>query len=356
MTLVQTRRTARGAGLLLAAGILIAGCGSDSSSDEAAPAAAAEGCPGEEQALYEAAKDEPTLTWYTQHVQASNDAAVAGFKELYPDLDVTVQRLAGADLTTRYSAERTAGTVPASLVVASTTDFLNSGREEGWFETELDLPALEDWPEDAYADGAAKVNITPYFLGYNTDQIDEADAPESWEDLLDPRFSGGGQLSIGDPRTISGYLAMLYMLREEFGDEYLTGLKDQGLTVFASSVPGNQALASGAVSVMIPDVPIVANPLIEQGAPIALVPVSPTTGSENQVVVSTDAPSPCSARLLMNFLMTEDGQKAFNGAEGASVLEDLEGTLPLPEGYITSPEAEANAVKDELVELVGLTP
>jgi iron(III) transport system substrate-binding protein len=355
MTLAKTRRTRRGAGLLLAVGMLVAGCGSDDSTDEGSPAAAGGACPADEQALYEAAKDEPTLTWYTQHVQTSNDAAVAGFKKLYPELDVTVQRLAGADLTTRYSAERTAGTVPASLVVASTTDFLNSGREQGWFETELDLPALEDWPEDFYADGAAKVNITPYFLGYNTDQIDQADAPKSWEDLLHPRFKGG-KLSIGDPRNISGYLAMLYMLREEFGDDYLTALKDQGLTVFASSVPGNEALASGAVSVMIPDVPIVAQPLIDKGAPIALVPVNPTTGSENQVVVSTDAPSPCAARLLMNFLMTEDGQKAFNGAQGASVLEDLEGTLPLPEGYITSPEAEANAQKAELVALLGLRP
>jgi iron(III) transport system substrate-binding protein len=355
MSYKLTRRTRRGGALLVVA-LLAGACGSESSSDDSSAdggaSAADAGCPGDEDGLYEAAQEEPPLVWYTQHVQDRNDAAVEGFQELYPELDVTVQRLAGADLTTRYSAERSAGTVPASLVTASTTEFLTAGKEDGWFETELDLPALADWPEDAYVDGAAKVNITPYFLGYNTDVIDEA--PEGWEDLLDPRFEG--QLSYGDPRNISGYLAMTYMLREEFGEDYLTALADQGLEVFASSVPGNEALASGSVGVMIPDVYVVAQPLIDQGAPIELVPVSPTTGSENQVVVSTDAPSPCAARLLMNFLMTEDGQVAFNGSGGASVLEDIEGTLPLPEGYLTPQETEANAEKDELVALLGLTP
>jgi iron(III) transport system substrate-binding protein len=354
MTLVQTRRGRRAAGLVLAAAMLATGCGSEDSPDESASAAAGGGCPSDEQGLLEAAKNEPALSWYSQHVQTSNDAAVAGFKKLYPDLDVTVQRLAGADLTTRYSAERTSGSVLASLVTASTVSFFVEGREQNWFEPELDLPALEDWPAEAYADGVAKVNITPYFLGYNTELIDEADAPKGWEDLLEPRFKG--KMSIGDARNISGYLAMLHMLRDEFGDDYLTSLKNQDLDVFASSVPGNEALASGATAMMIPDVNVVAQPLIDKGAPIKLVPVNPTTGSENSVTVSTDAPSPCAARLMMNFLMTEDGQIAFNGSGGSSVLGDVGDTIPLPEGYVTPPELEAQADKNELVALIGLTP
>lgn len=306
-----------------------------------------------EQELYDAAQDEPTLMWYSAQIPELDELTIDAFTKRYPGLEVEYLRLASGELTTRYSGERTAGTVPAGLMTAGSPAFFDEGMEKGWFEPELDLPELENWPEEYYADGVARMGILPYYLSYNTDQLSEDEAPKTWEDLTDPSLRG--KIHFGDPRAVPGYLALAYILRDEYGDDYLKGLAQQKLTLVPSIVPGNQTLAAGGSAVLAPNVHSIVAPLVDEGAAIEMVEVNPTTGSEYLSAVSTETKSPNSARLLLNFLLTEEGQAVFNGEGGSSPLGDVGQTIPLPDGYQSPPIEEATAQRAELLGLLGIS-
>lgn len=334
--------------LLLAAG-LVAACGG---SDSQASSEVAQALPPEERQLYEAAQNEPPMTWYTAQIPELDEATIAAFQERYPGLEVEFLRLASGELTTRYSQERTAGSNPAGLVTVADEGFFEEGMAQGWFEPEPELPQLESWPAEFYEGGVARVGILPYYLSHNTQRLPAEAAPQTWEDLLDPALAG--QIHYGDPRSVPSYLGLALILRETYGDDFLRRFGAQNPTLVPSIVPGNQTLAAGGASVLVPNVRSIADPLIAEGAPIAVTEVSPTTGSEYLTAVATGTPSPSTAQLLMNYLLTEEGQAFFNGNGGSSPLGPVGETIPLPEGYVSPPIAEANQVRDELLGLLGI--
>lgn len=340
--------------LVVAGAMLLTACGGGDSGDGDTGNGAASGDYGaEEQELFDAAQDEPTLMWYSAQIPDLDEATIEAFGKLYPGLEVEYLRLASGELTTRYSGERTAGTVPAGLMTAGSPAFFEDGMKKGWFEPELELPELESWPEEYYADGVARMGILPYYLSYNSDQLSGDKAPKTWEDLTDPSLRG--KIHFGDPRAVPGYLALAYILRNEYGDDYLKGLGQQQLTLVPSIVPGNQTLAAGGSAVLAPNVHSIVAPLVAEGAAIEMVEVNPTTGSEYLTAVSTDTESPATARLLLNFLLTEEGQAVFNGDGGSSPLGPVGETIPLPEGYQSPPIKEATAQRGELLGLLGIS-
>lgn len=349
---------------LLATALVLTACGGsgeDGDSEAGSPTSEITTSPTEtstngatEEVAFEAceqAADEPSLTWYTAQVPDQVEAALEAYREKYPDVEVEFLRLASGELASRYSSERDAGSDPAGLVTNSAPGFFEAGMENGWFEGELDLPALEAWPDEAYSNGLALHGLLPYYLSYNTDLVEESEAPQDWMDLTDERWQG--QITIGDPRTVFGYLALFQILRDEYGDEFLSQLGAQGLNTVPSVVPGSETLAAGGTSIMVPNVPIVTEPLAAEGAPIATIPISPTTGSEFESAVATDTDTSNGAKCLYNFLLTEEGQAAFNGEHGSSVLEDI-GSRSIPEGYVTAPFDAAEENEAEILELLGL--
>ena len=83
----------------------------------AAPAAAFEG----EQALYEAARKEKELTWYTAHYNSESAAAVCnGFEKKYPGIKCNYIRTTAQVAYQRLAQDQKAGLAVAS--VFSSTD------------------------------------------------------------------------------------------------------------------------------------------------------------------------------------------------------------------------------------------
>lgn len=319
-----------GPGLLALLVFLAGACGGneESTSSPAASDPATEA----DAALVQAAEKEGSVTWYSvfppEAIQATEDA----FEERYPDISVRTLRLTSGQLTTRYAEERASRAAPADLVSLSDSAFFDEADEKRWFEQQLELPALERWPDEFYGNGRATIGIVPLLLGHNTDEVAEGDVPSGWQDLLDPRWRG--QMIYGDPRASPPYLALAELWRQEYGEEFLSRFATQDPTLVASIVPGSQQLAAGGAILIVPGANTIMSPLIDEGAPIAVTPVSPTTGSEFAAAISTDAPHPNAARLLMNFLLTEEGQAIVNSGGGTSVLGKVsDDTVPLPEGY-----------------------
>ncbi|HIY67170.1 MAG TPA: extracellular solute-binding protein, partial [Candidatus Agrococcus pullicola] len=116
-------RTGASLAVMLASAVVLAGC----ASDEPAPNEAAGPSNSEVDALYEAALEEGSVTWYSS---APNEAPAA-FEEAYPGITVDFVRLPAGQLGTRYAQERDAGAAPGDVVTIADERFIIDARESG---------------------------------------------------------------------------------------------------------------------------------------------------------------------------------------------------------------------------------
>jgi iron(III) transport system substrate-binding protein len=328
---------------------LLTGCGGDEE-----PAASSAPIP-EDQALVKAAEKEGTVTWYSAFPPEAIESTVKAFEERHPDITVKSLRLTSGQVSTRYAEERSSGGSTADLVSLSNSTFFSEAARKGWFEKRLDLAALEGWPKDAYRSGRATVGLLPLGVGRNTSKVGEGEVPSEWSQLADPKWKG--EIIYGDPRSVPAYLALAELWRREYGEEFLKGFAAQDPKMVESVVPGGQQLAAGTGSLIVPGSNTTLNPLIDEGAPLAVQPLAPTTGIEFVAAVSTETKHPNAARLLMNFLLTKPGQAAVNSGGGTSVLGKVsDDTVPLPKGYRPVDPLLEDATKREreLLSLLGI--
>jgi iron(III) transport system substrate-binding protein len=302
--------------------------------------------------IADAAQDEGELVWYTSLPQTTVDAVLEGFTE-ETGIQAESVVLSTSLLTARLASEKESNASTADVVTAADPAFFAEAQGNEWFLPleEGDVPALGDWPSDYLSEDAyALVNIQPAGITYNTDKVSE-DQVDTWEELLDPSLKG--EIFYCDPEIVPTWLAMLKTLREELGEDYVAKLGEQELEFVDSLVPGAQTLAAGSGSVLIPSLASVSKPLTDEGAPLATVFPTPTTGVEQFAGVLDDAPHPNAALVFIDYLLSEDGQTILNKDVGSSPLGDLEGTLPLPEGYEPPDINGAREEQDQLLALIG---
>ena len=70
--------------------------------------------------------------------------------------------------------------------------------------------------------------------------------------------------------------------------------------------------------------------------------------------ISAEAPHPNAAKLLMNYLLSPEGQEAANSPDRVSPVEGTPNTAQLPDGYAEVDLKEADGQKEELFGLLGL--
>lgn len=305
----------------------------------------------EQQTVYDQAKTDPTLTWYSSQDPGLNDAVVAAFQKQYPGVKMESLRLATGPLGTRYAQERQAGAVTAGVVTLADPNFVDQGLAAGWFETvdRTSLPGLARLPDRFFDRGVATTGVNVLGVAYNTTEVQNP--PRTWQDVLDPQFRG--HILLGDPRNVPSYVALARILDEKVAPDYLASLAAQQPTVVDSMVPGTQQLAAGEAALAVPNVLSVVGPLKDKGAPIDFV-VQPTTGVEFATMISAGGASPNAAKLLYDFLLTDAGQQAFNGSTGASPIGAIGTTAALPAGYVDPAIRQLPAVRADLLKQLGL--
>lgn len=344
----HSTRTVRGRRMIapLALGVaalLLASCSAGTTADPEAAEAAAEN------PLYESAREEGSLTWYTSLDTGTAEATIETFQEAYPGVTVQLQRLTTGQITARYSEERTAGSSPADVVTVGDPGFFEAAREKDWFETDPELPALEDWPADYYNDGVALLSMIPLGITYNTNQVDSP--PKTWEDVLDSEYTG--KIQLGDPRNVPAYLQLYALLLDEYGDGFLADLAAQKPTIFPSIVNATQTVASGGALLATPGTNPTTLVVKAEGAPIDFVALSPTVGVEFYSAIAKKSQHPNAGALFTDFLLTPEGQEAVS-VNTVSPLEDIPGTQPMPEGYQRIETATAQKQLAVIVKELGI--
>ncbi|HEV8615398.1 MAG TPA: extracellular solute-binding protein [Methylomirabilota bacterium] len=271
----------------------------------AVPAHAFEG----EQQLYEAAKKEKPLTWYTAHYNSETAAAVCNaFEQKYAGLKCNYVRTTAQVAYQRLSQDMKAGLAVASVI--SSTDVSHYGRmkKDGWLVayrpkniTEL-IDAFKSFndPDGTYVATAAGLVL----ITYNTSVVSAKDAPKKWTDLLDPRWKG--KVSIGHP-GFSGYVGTwVVQMNKLYGWDYFKKLELNKPRI-GRSINDTVTMLNAKESWVAAGPSATTLESIDKGNPLAL--VYPEDGAILMVSptgILKNAPSPNAAKLFEEYLLSKD--------------------------------------------------
>ena len=265
-------------------------------------------------ALIEAARREGKVVWYsTLIVDQSLRPLAAAFEAKYPGVKVEYLRQNSSDIVRRIMAETKAGSPQADVFDGNSAlqPLKQAGRGLKWLpESAKAYPAGYVDPEGYW--GAN--HVTYISIAINTDLVPKAQRPKTFDDLLDPRWKGKMVWStapdIGTAASFTGNV--LAVMGQDNGMAYLRKLAQQNVVASLSSTRQilDQTMAGEyAISLQAWNHHVLISAL--KGAPVAWIPLDPVPSTASITAMTTNAPHPNAGKLLMDFVLSEEGQKIF---------------------------------------------
>ena len=178
--------------------------------------------------LYEEAKKEGTLSWWTAHYeQKAAETMRDAFKAKYPGIEVQLIRQTAQELNRRLSQELSANlhtvdvwdsTVEEHYVEWKSKGVLQQYRPVGIDKIPNEFQKLET-ADDYWQLGALGFVL----INYQTQKVSASEVPKKWKDLLDPKWKG--KIQVGHP-NFSGYVGnWVLAMNDKFGWQYFEDLK-----------------------------------------------------------------------------------------------------------------------------------
>ena len=285
----------------------------------AAPAGAAD------PAMIAAAQKEGQVTWYTTQITNQfGRPAMDAFQKRY-GIRVNFVRADSIELAARVLNEAQAGRLQADVFdgTATAPAVKRSGLALKW------LPdRAKQWPQE-YRDAEeywVATNIFVHTPAYNTNLVPKGSEPQSLRDLLDPKWKG--KMAWAIHATSSGALGFIGVVLAELGEgpgkAYLRELAGQDIIQLGSSA---RTVVDQAIAGEYPVVLQIFNhqPVISarRGAPIDWIPMNPAMAVLSVAGVTKDAPHPSAAKLLVDFLISDEGQKLFRDSDYIPAAPDI---------------------------------
>ncbi|RSZ63914.1 extracellular solute-binding protein [Corynebacterium hylobatis] len=291
-----------------------------------------------------AASEVTTLTVYTSEPEEKVDEINAAFMAANPDIEVEVYRAGTGDLTARIAGEKQSGDIEADVLWAADAATFETYKAAGDLAELQDVDTSDLIEEAVDAEGFyVGTRIIPTVIAYNTDVIDEADAPQSWADLVDPQYAG--QLVMPDP-AVSGaaaFNASVWKNDSQLGEDWINALGENQPMIAQSNGPTSQEIAAGGHPVGVV-VDYLVRDLAGAGSPITA--VYPTEGAPyitEPAGVFEDSDQKEAAERYISFLLSEEGQQIAVDQAYLPVREDVgtpEGTPALADIALMTPDLQ----------------
>jgi iron(III) transport system substrate-binding protein len=262
-----------------------------------------------ERLLYEGAKKEGKIVWYTSLTIYKEMAKF--FEAKYPGVSVELYRAPAVNLASRILSEAQAKryivdaieTTPGSLMLVRDNKLL----------LPYTSPHLADYPEGSKDKASGGLFYTTVDresyagIGYNKNAIAGADVPKNFDDLLKPALKG----KMGISNEEIGTRVVGAMLKEK-GDGFVRKLAGQDIKQYALPALGlNELVVSGEVPVTFTAVDSNVRLAAARGAPVAWLPgdLVPTNAGSLAAFLHTQHPH--AALLFIDFMIGPEGQKLF---------------------------------------------
>jgi iron(III) transport system substrate-binding protein len=275
------------------------------------PAAAADA------ALVAAAQKEGRVTWYTtQIVNQFAAPAAAAFEKKY-GIKVDYVREDPNEVVLRIWSEGKAGQMQADVFDSAPVfaGVNKVGLVAPWLPDEARRLPPEDYDPQGYWTATNFYVLTPAF---NTRLVPKGSEPRTFADLLDPKWKG--HMAWCSQPTVSGapglIAVVLASMGEDKGMDYLRRLAAQNIADLGVSAREvlDQVIA-GEYSVALQTFNNHSVISAAQGAPVAWIPMNPSFAYFSVVGLTKGAPHENAAKLLIDFLLSEEGQRLYRDAD-----------------------------------------
>ncbi|MDP2937072.1 MAG: extracellular solute-binding protein [Dehalococcoidia bacterium] len=277
----------------------------------AANAPAASPTPSEAEAaarLYEAAKKEGQVMAYSVGTITQLEAIAAAFEKKYPGIKASSFTGTNEAIVDKLLTEARAQKPIGDLIVKINFSDIYALSKEGVLDQYLS-PELKNFDKQSYdPQGLYTIvdNIVE-LIEYNTKAIPKEQAPKSYQDLLKPEFKG--KLGL-EASAVPWFTGMLRIMGKEKGLEYMKKLAEQKPRLVSGHTTLHKLVVSGEIPVAVYMHQF--NPVTDKAAGMPIEWVDPEEVTPTQPLVTTLAkksPHPNAARLLTDFLLSEEGAK-----------------------------------------------
>ena len=262
---------------------------------------------------------------YSSMQEAQLQAIEQAFEAKYPGVDMEYYYAGGGKLVTKMTTEaQDGGQIASDLVWLGDPSDYEVFKKNGWLEPyvspETDHIAKEYMdPEGYYTAGRLVTMGIAWFIG-----VDEADAPKTWNDLLDPKWQN--QFIMTDPSQASTtkYWMAAMMQSEKYGPEFFKKLRENGVELESGTTATHNRVADASYQVGICLDYVSAN-LIAEGSPMAFhYTTEDVITMTSPVAIIKGCANPDNAKLLMDFILSKEGQEVLVANNLVSVRDDVE--------------------------------
>lgn len=315
---------------LAGAVLLLSACGAPNPAEPGEPEAGGHFLPaGITEEDVAAAQEEGQVAYYTASQEKDEQAITSVFEKEY-GIEVIIQRQSSGPTYELIRAEADAGQDLFDVVTVCNVALSNQMGVDGVLANLDDLglhPDADTWlpgSQDENRFWAYSTVLLPGTIFWNNKLVSEADAPKTWEDLLDPKWAGG-KIASNTAESGGSSIETFYSVWKAYGPEYWDDLAAQGLVFYSAGQQTVQAVQTGERPVG-----IVADTAVGFSDPnISMVSPEPVLLAGCPQSVSAEPQHAAAAKLFHAWYTSTEGQKTVGEVRGAY---SARGDVPVPAG------------------------
>jgi len=261
-------------------------------------------------ALIEAAKKEGKCAFYTAMDLAFAERLGKMFEIKFPGIAVRVERSGAERVFTRIGQEYSSNIRAVDVVNTADAAHMIVWKRNGWLAPYLPQEVAQHF-DKAYYDPDAfhvttRILVSP--IAYNTKLVKAEDAPKSFADLLDPKWSG--KMVKAHPAYSGTIMNSTFQIVRDLGWSYLEKLAKQNVMQVQSATDTPKRVALGERAVMVDGAGYLVIRNKEAGQPVEIVyPAEGTPLATGPSAVFKAAPNPNAARLFQNWVHGREAQQ-----------------------------------------------
>jgi iron(III) transport system substrate-binding protein len=261
-------------------------------------------------ALIEAARKEGKVSFYTAIELNVAERLGKVFEAKYPGIAVRIERSGAERIFQRIAQEQSSRITAVDIANSTDPAHYLDWKKNDWLAPYLPEDVAKHYPADQidpdgmHATSCAWMEV----IGYNTNLVKREDAPKSYADLLDPKWTG--KIVKGHPGYSGAILTATFVLARDLGWSYFEKLAQQKVMQVQSAADPPKKILLGERAVMADGNDYNLVLLKDQGQPVEV--VYPAEGSPLIIVPSgifRNAPNPNAARLFQSFFFSAEGQQ-----------------------------------------------
>ena len=261
-------------------------------------------------ALIEAAKKEGHVNYYTSTDLPVAEKLAKAFEAKYPGITVHVERTGAERVFQRIGQEYASNIHAVDVVNSSDAAHFIVWKRDGILAPYVPEDVAKFYPaEHKDVDGQfASWRIWLSIIAYNTNLVKAEEAPNSFADLLDPKWKG--KIVKAHPGYSGTIMTATYQMQRDLGWTWFEQLAKQNIMQVQSSADPPKKLEIGERSVMADGNEYNIFSLKETGRPVE--PVYASEGSPLIVGpngIFKSSPNPNAAKLFQSFCFSRDAQQ-----------------------------------------------